>query len=290
MYTIYKSKEGKKRIQSYYESYLKLFDVEFQRVYIDTLFGKTHTLVTGPIDGKPIFIFQGGNCISPMTLSWFSSLFADYRIYAPDTIGHPGFSAETRISAKDESYALWVSDLMNHFKVDRSAFIGPSYGAGVILRLATFIPEKIACSVLVAPSGLIIGPKIKMIQKILIPMLIYKMNSSDKQLQKIADIMSSNNMKAIDKNIIGEIFSHVKLEQNMPKLTEKRELLNYTSATMVLAGSKDIFFPAEKVIERAGEIISNLIVSTTYEMGHFPSEELLKKMSAEIKQFLNLNY
>ncbi|MEC0092304.1 alpha/beta fold hydrolase [Paenibacillus macquariensis] len=143
-HTIYKSEEGKRKIHNYYESYLRMFDVDFQRVYVNTRFGNTHTLVTGPVDGKPLFILQGGNCINPMTLSWFSTLFGEYRIYAPDTIGHPGFSAETRISAKDESFALWISDIMEHFEVEKSAFIGPSYGGGIILRLATFMPEKIA--------------------------------------------------------------------------------------------------------------------------------------------------
>ncbi|OLO39224.1 hypothetical protein BTR23_09235 [Alkalihalophilus pseudofirmus] len=65
-----------------------------------------------------------------------------FRIYAPDTIGHPGYSDETRISASDNSFALWISDLMEEFKIQKSAFIGPSYGAGIILRLATFLPEK----------------------------------------------------------------------------------------------------------------------------------------------------
>jgi pimeloyl-ACP methyl ester carboxylesterase len=289
VHTIYKNEEGKRKILNYYEKYLKLFEVEFQRVYVDTRFGKTHTLVTGPTDGKPIFVFQGGNSINPMTLSWFSSLLGEYRIYAPDTIGHPGYSAEKRISAKDDSFALWVSDLMEHFKVEKSAFIGPSYGGGIILRLATFMPEKIACSVLVAPSGLKLGSKMKMIQKILLPMILFNMNSSQKQLQKIADVMSDKSMKEIDKNIIGEIFTHVKLEQDMPKLTEKRELLNYSSPTLVFAGKKDIFFPEEKVIKTAEEIISNL-VTTVYEMGHFPSEEFLKKINNDIKQFLAVNY
>jgi hypothetical protein len=52
VYTIYKSEDGKRKILSYYESYLKLFGIEFQRVYVDTRFGKTHTLVTGPVDGQ----------------------------------------------------------------------------------------------------------------------------------------------------------------------------------------------------------------------------------------------
>ncbi|MGM0884928.1 MAG: alpha/beta fold hydrolase [Bacillota bacterium] len=288
-HTIYKSEEGKSKILNYYEWYLKLFEVDFERVYVDTRFGRTHTLVTGPKEAKPLFIFQGGNCISPMTLSWFSELFGEYRIYAPDTVGHPGYSAETRISAKDESFALWVSDLMEHFKVKKSAFIGPSYGGGIILRLAAFMPEKIACSVLVAPSGLKLGSKIKMIQKILLPMILFNMSSSQKQLQRIADVMSSRSMKEMDKNIIGEIFKHVKLEQEMPKLTDKRELLNYFSPTLVLAGKEDIFFPAEKVIKTSEEIITNL-VTTSYDMGHFPDEVSLMEINTSIKQFLAGNY
>ncbi|WP_258199916.1 alpha/beta fold hydrolase [Paenibacillus endoradicis] len=204
-------------------------------------------MVTGPVYGKPIIIFQGGNCINPMTLSWFSSLFKEYRIYAPDTIGHPGYSAETRVSAQDDSFALWISDLMKYFNVDKSAFIGPSYGAGIILRLAAFMPEKISCSVLVSPAGIQLGSKMKMIQKILLPMMLFNMTSSQKQLQKISDVMSYHTMKSIDKLIIGEIFTHVKLEQDMPKLTESEELISYLSPTMVIVGNQDIFFPSEKL-------------------------------------------
>ncbi|MOA46884.1 Carboxylesterase YbfK [compost metagenome] len=95
--TIYKSEEGKKSILHAYDAYLKMLEINFERVNVNTRFGKTHTLVTGPENGKPLFIFQGGNCINPMTLSWFLPLMKEYRIYAPDTIGHPGYSAETRI-------------------------------------------------------------------------------------------------------------------------------------------------------------------------------------------------
>lgn len=288
--SIYKSEEGKKKIQAYYESYLDLFDVPFEREYVETRFGKTHMLVTGHVDGKPLFILQGGNCINPMTLYWFSPLLSKYRIYAPDTIGHPGFSAESRISAKDESFALWISDLMEHYKVGHCAFIGPSYGGGIILRLAAHFPEKIACSVLVAPAGLRLGSKIKMITKILIPMLWFCMTSSTKQLQKITDVMSFNSMKEIDQSIIGEIFSHVKLEQNMPKLTEKAELVHYHSPTMVLIGTKDIFFPYKKFLAKAEEMIPNLVKTRTYEMGHFPSYDLIKTMNHEIQEFLSVHY
>ncbi|EKN71552.1 alpha/beta hydrolase [Neobacillus bataviensis LMG 21833] len=287
---IYKSDIGKAAILGFYEKYLESFKCDFERMYVETTFGRTHVLVAGPEDGKPIFIFQGGNCINPMTLSWFKPLLENYRIYAPDTIGHPGFSAETRISARDDSFARWISELMANFHIEKSAFIGPSYGAGIILRLATFMPEKIACSVLVSPSGIQLGSKLAMIRKILVPLMIYKFNDSNEQMNKIANTMSDDSMKEMDQEIIASIFKYVKLEQEMPKLTEKRELLNYTAPTMIIAGRKDIFFPEEKIMKAAHEIIPNLTNYEAFDMGHFPSEADLVKMDPAIKQFLELYY
>lgn len=119
MSSIYRSEEGKSSILEEYEIYLNELGEKFTREYVETRFGKTHVLLTGPLDGKPLFILQGGNCVNPMTLSWFSSLFKEYRIIAPDTIGHPGYSEEARISARFDSFALWVSDLLDHYKIEK---------------------------------------------------------------------------------------------------------------------------------------------------------------------------
>jgi pimeloyl-ACP methyl ester carboxylesterase len=289
-HTIYKSVEGKNKLQTHYQSYLDSFDFDVEERFVDTRFGKTHILQTGPQSAKPIIVLQGGNCINPMTLSWFSSLQNEYRIYAPDTIGHPGYSAETRVSAKDNSLALWISDIMDGLQIDKCAFIGPSYGAGIILRLASYIPDRIACSILVSPAGLKLGSKMKMISKILIPMLMYQWTSSDKHLQKIADAMSMGSMNNTDKVIVGEIFKNAKLEQEMPKMTEREELLHYGAPTLVVAGKQDIFFPADAIEQRAQEIISNLISVKVYDMGHFPSTEHLKNIHDDISRFLKEYY
>ena len=289
-HTIYKNEKGKQTILDFYELYLAKLEVNLERVFVETSFGRSHVLVSGPKDGRPIFIFQGGNCINPMTLSWFLPLLQNYRVFAPDTIGHPGFSDANRISARDESFACWISELMGHFDIEKSAFVGPSYGAGIILRLAAFMPEKIACSVLVSPAGIQLGSKLEMIRKILVPLMLFKLNGSSKQMNKIANIMSDHSMKEIDKEIIGNIFQYVKLEQEMPKLTEKRELVSYTAPTMVIAGNKDVFFPEEKIQKAVKEILPNLTNYQSFEMGHFPSQEHLSKINDKIIEFLHLHY
>ncbi|MFD2444367.1 alpha/beta fold hydrolase [Bacillus sp. CGMCC 1.16607] len=289
-HTIYVNDDSRKKLQSYYEIYLKSFNVQFEREYVETRYGKTHILVTGPKEGKPLFIFQGGNCINPMTLSWFSDLLSEYRVYSPDTIGHPGYSSETRISAKDNSFALWILDLMDHFQIEKAAFAGPSYGGGIILRLATYFPERIACSILYAPAGILLGSKIEMIRKILIPLLSLKMTGNKKYMKKIADAMSDYCMKDMDADIIMEIFRSTKLEQEMPKLTTASELNKYSAPTMIIGGKKDIFFPGERMIETAKKIIPNITASHFYDMGHFASEEMLKKINRDMISFIKTYY
>ncbi|WP_034756612.1 alpha/beta fold hydrolase [Rossellomorea vietnamensis] len=287
--TIYKS-DGKRLISQHYDQYLKSFDFDVEQIYVDTSYGKTHILVAGPPEGKPIFIFQGGNCINPMTLSWFLPLVDKYRVYAPDTIGHPGYSGESRMSAKDNSFAQWIKELMDYFDINSSAFVGPSYGAGIILRLATYMPDKIDCSVLVSPAGIGLGSKIRMMKDILLPLVLFNGTSSQKYLNKITDTMSDHSMREMDKKIIGDVFKYIKLEQEMPKLTTNEELSHYRSPTLIIAGKKDIFFPESRLNKAAREIIPNLIAFKTYDMGHFPSEEHLIKINHDIGEFLKDHY
>ncbi|MUK90610.1 alpha/beta fold hydrolase [Ornithinibacillus sp. L9] len=288
--TIYKNEEGKRIIKENYERYLDTFDFNVERIFVETSYGKTHVLVAGPDDGKPVFVFQGGNCINPMTLSWFLPLVEKYRIYAPDTIGHPGYSDENRISAEDHSFAHWIKELMDHFQIDQAAFIGPSYGAGITLRLATYMPEKIACSVLVAPAGMSLGSKREMIRKILIPLIFFHLTSSEKYIHKISNVMSDHSMKKMDQHVLRNIFKYLKLEQDMPKLTEMEELQNYNSPTLVISGQKDIFFPESRIKEVATDIIPNLTVFKSYNMGHFPSSEYVERINEDVMLFLEEHY
>ncbi|WP_226642692.1 alpha/beta fold hydrolase [Mesobacillus subterraneus] len=290
MKTIYKSLDGKEQILNQYEEYLTQFNSLISRDYVQTRFGRTHVLVMGKEDGKPLFIFQGGNCINPVTLSWFKGLLEEYKIYAPDTIGHPGYSDETRISASDKSFAQWTADLMDYYKVEKSAFLGPSYGGGIILRIAAFMPERIQCAILINPAGISLGSKMKMIKEILVPMISYKINGSARSLRQIADVMSSKSMKQLDESIIGNIFKHTTLEQDMPKLTTIEELRGYRAPTLVITGTEDVFFPGNKISQKAEGLLGDRLELIKYQMGHFPSAAHLEKIDQDIKIFLKKHF
>jgi len=287
MTTLYKSPEGEAKVLSLYDKAVAKLELEFDETIVDTRFGDTHIFITGPKGAPPLVILQGGNTVSPVTLSWFLPLTNEYRVYAPDTIGHPGKSSQNRVSPADDSFGKWVVDILEGLSIERAAFIGPSYGAGIILRTAAFAPERISKAVLFVPSGIATGSISRTIFEIFIPMLMYQLFPTDKRLLKAVSPMFSGAVDEFAVEVTGAVYLHYKLETKMPRLTSKEELKNYTAPTLVLAGEKDIFFPAEKIIPRAKEIIPNLIAAECLKgEGHFPAIKNLGYINERILRFL----
>lgn len=100
MKTIYKSTEGKATILALYDKQLQRLKVPFKDLYIETSFGVTHLIETGDNNGKPLLVFHGGNATTAYNLLTCDFLLKDFHIYAVDTIGHPGKSAEVCLSPK----------------------------------------------------------------------------------------------------------------------------------------------------------------------------------------------
>ena len=88
--TIYRRPEGEAELTRLYDRALQRLGFECTDRHVDTRFGTTHLLCAGPPAAPPLVIFHGGNSVNPFTLAWFAPLADEYRIYAPDTVGHPG--------------------------------------------------------------------------------------------------------------------------------------------------------------------------------------------------------
>lgn len=203
---------------------------------------------------------HGGNSINPQSLSALLPLLrlGHYRVYyAPDTVGHPGKSAQTRLSTADASYGQWLRDVLDGLDLPSAAFVGGSFGAGIILRLAAFAPERISRAALFVPSGIVKVPWSSMILKIGLPYLFYLLVPNQARLKGAVRWMGD----ALDERtleLVGAVLKHVRVEAEMPRPATREELVRYRPPTLVIAGEKDEMFPGEAVVRRAKEIIPNL--------------------------------
>ena len=286
--SIYKSSEGEARILSLYDSFQKDLGVDFIDHMVNTRFGATHVLAAGPEQGLPVVITHGGNSITPQGLRGLLPLLKQgrYRVYAPDTIGHPGKSAQVRVSSQDQSYGQWLDDVLEGLGLDSAAFIGGSFGAGILLRLAACAPRRIAKMALIVPSGIVAVPINSMIFKISLPYLLYLLFPSRKRLYRAVQWMGSDIEDDV-LQLIEAIFQHVRVEAGMPRPATKAELANFTAPTLIIAAEKDVLFPGNAVTERAKEIFSNLkVVECLKGATHYSSKPDLEYANKRMAEFL----
>jgi len=285
---IYKSSEGEARILKLYDFFQKSLGVIFNDRMVNTRFGVTHVLLAGPEQGLPVVITHGGNSITPQGLRGLLPLLKQgrYRVYAPDTIGHPGKSAQVRLSPRDQSYGQWLSDVLDGLGLESATFIGGSFGAGIILRLAAYAPQRITKMALFVPSGIVAVPLTSMVFRVGLPYSLYLLLPSRQRLYKAVQWMGSDIEDDV-LQLIEAVFQHVRVEAEMPRPVTKAELADFTAPTLVIAAEKDAMFPGEAVIKRANEIFSNLTVVECLKGGtHYSSKSDLEYVTKRIAEFL----
>lgn len=287
MKSIYKTPKGKEKILAMYDKLQSQLDSKFESRYVETRFGKTHILVGGNDTAPPLICFHGGNVVNPITLRWFEPLARIYRLYAPDTIGHPGKSDEIRLHPGTNEYAEWVCDFMDGLQIGKSRFIGPSYGGGILIRLAAYAPERIEKAVFLVPSGIAGGRMIDMMGKILMPLAVYKIWATDQNLYKACAAMFDDKINDELLLQIKYVYDYVRMETAFPKYATKEELKAYNSPTLLIAAENDVFFPARLVVPRGKAVFADLQkVITLEKASHFLNNRNLALIIPEIENFL----
>ena len=267
---VYKNALSQRIIIDLYDKQVLALNIDFEDIYVDTSFGKTHLLKTGNPNGKPILLFHGGNSTSPYYLRDFVSFRNKYLIYAADTMGHPGKSAQTVLSAKNLEYGEWASEIIIGLGFKQMMCMGGSYGGGILMKLMCVAPQKILKAIIIVPSGICNTSKAKIMFSMGIPMILYRITQKGKWLRK-AILPMAIDEKEIDEStfeMVKYAFDNVCIKAGMPSNVKVTDMKDYTAPTLLITGEKDVLFPGEKVIARAKTIIPDLKTYLMKGSGH----------------------
>ena len=283
--SIYKSAQGRKEVLKLYDRQLERLPIPYRDIYVSTSFGKTHLIETGSLEGEPLLVFHGGNATTAYNLLACDFLFRDFHIYAVDTIGHPGKSAQTSLSAFGYDYGKWAGEVINALGYDKMCLFGGSFGGGVIAKTMCAVPERIKRVVLYIPAGIKNAMQLKNAQ-MMFPIILYWITKEDKWLKKTMMPMAIN-----EGNITDDIYQtaklsidHVKVKTTMPTNVSASKMRKCKVPTLVMAAQKDCLFPGPGVLKRAKEIIPNCRTYLIRGRGHM--HFLTEKEKRMIVQFL----
>ncbi len=287
--TIYKSEKGKQEILELYDKQLARLTVPYSDMYVSTSFGETHLIETGNLSGIPLLVFHGGNATTAYNLLFCDFLLDDFHIYAVDTIGHPGKSAEVSLSPRNYDYGEWTSEVISAIGYESICCFGGSFGAGILAKTMCVAPKKVKCAVLYVPSGIKNAPAINSMS-MLIPMIMYWTTHEDKWLRRCMLPMA-----VTEENITSDIYetakrsiNHSKVKTGMPSDVAEIDMKEYKAPALVMAAEKDCLFPAKGVLARAKKIIGNVTTYLLEGRGHMSS--LTAKEKQMIVEFLGKAY
>lgn len=101
--------------------------------------------------GQPLVLLHGWTQSSQFWTEYISSFANDFEVYLVDLRGHGRSSVVAEdFSIRKAAEDVWM--LWSHLKLEKVNAVGLSYGALVLLELATMQPEKLANMVLVSAS------------------------------------------------------------------------------------------------------------------------------------------
>ncbi len=267
--SIYKSEEGKKQILNLYDAQLKRLDIPYSDLYVDTSFGKTHLIETGNMDGEPLLVFHGGNATSAYNLLSCGFLFDDFHLYALDTIGHPGKSAENSLSSKGYDYGKWTGEVIDALGYDKISLFGGSFGGGVIAKTMCMVPDRVKKVFMIIPSGIKNAPWIKSIS-MLFPMIMFWSTGKEEWLRKTFEPLAPAG-GTIDDDMYETArlsIEYTKVKTSMPSNVKASLMKKCKAPTLVMAAEFDILFPAGGVLKRAKKIIPNCETYLLENRGH----------------------
>jgi len=286
MSTIYKKAGSKDKVLALYDQQLEKLNIPYHDIYVDTPFGETHLVETGNMDGKPLLLFHGGNSTTAYNLLALRFLLKDFHIYAVDTIGHPGKSAEISLSAKNYDYGKWAGAVIKALGYENMACLGPSFGGGILAKTMCVYPERIAKAVLLVPAGIKNAPAYKSMS-MMFPMLMYFITGNDKWLIKciLPMAISEDNIDQDTFQTVKSSIDNVKIKAGMPADADPADMKKYRAPALVMAAEKDCLFPADLVLPRAESIIPNCTTYLLKDRGHMNS--LTPGEQEMIIEFLN---
>lgn len=257
MKSLYKSEFGKNEIVNLYNKKLKELEIDYEYRVIDTDFGKTNIIIVGDLTKPPLIIIHGSNGCAPIALETYPNLSKKFQIFAIDVLAQPNKSAETRLNMKDNSYGLWINELINKLELKNVTMAGFSFGGLVILKTLIQNESNIKEVFLSAPAFIVNGNPLIALFKIFIPMKRYIRTQKSKYLEKFLESLFSEKDEFAH-NYLSKVFLYFNMDFSPIPVIKKEEALSIKTPITLIVAKKDIIFPGVKMMKRANKIFPSL--------------------------------
>lgn len=257
MKSLFKSESGKKEILALYDEKLQELDIAYQYKKVNTRFGETNLIITGDAENPPLIIVPGSNACAPIGLETYPTLSKKYQVFAVDVLAQPNKSAETRLSMKDDSYGIWMNEVITALELKDVTLAGFSFGGLVILKTLLHEEANIKEAFLAAPAYIVNGNPLKALFNVFIPMRRYMKTKNPKFVEKfLGEVFTDRDEFAI--RYLSKVFLHFDMDFTPVPVISKGDAQSIKTPITLIAAKHDLMFPGQKMLKRATKIFPSI--------------------------------
>jgi pimeloyl-ACP methyl ester carboxylesterase len=291
----YKDEEARVISHASYERVMDLWPVGYEDQWVDTQFGRSHVVVSGPESGRPVILLPGLFADATMWFATVGPLAEEYRVYSVDL---PVFGGKTHVSDKRvktlEDYVEWFDTLTGRLEISRTALGGLSYGSWLALALARERPGLIGAVIMLDPSETFIRMDGGIAWRGFWDFAFFPNRTKYARFlawmgggysDPKADIWVEHMLDVIEYGSVGmfDIPQH--------RIYTADELTAVTMPVLIMAGGKPILYKnPEGFAEAAAAALPHAEIEIVPGTGHSLNVEKAEAVNARIVQFLSANY
>ena len=264
----WKSASGRERYVDRYRTAQRLFDVPVEDRWIETRFGTTHALVSGPSDAQPVFLLHaafgtGANQWYP-TVGPLSSV---RHVVALDFVGAPGLGEQTAPILDRADCAAWLGDVLDSFGPGRADLVGSSHGGWLALNLAVAEPDRVRRLALLAPAAALLPFRRAALLSIRIGPYMPGWTAGPSLRPVFGD------RHRVDRRLVELLaasLDHYRYQQRavIPDAFSDDDLRAVRAKTLAMLGDKELIYDPAAALKRAGALIPDVETELMANAGH----------------------
>ncbi|MCM3766354.1 alpha/beta fold hydrolase [Neobacillus niacini] len=286
---LFKNSQLAQNYMASYENTLSLWPVPFESLYVETEYGSTHVIVSGPEDGEPVILLNGFGFSATMWYPNVEVLAQTFRVYAVDVIGEFNRSIPKAHFKERKDYVNWLTSLLDNLHIDQAYFIGHSNGGWHVLNLAISAQHRVKKMILLAPAASF-APFTKQFGIRLLAANIIRTRSVI--INFCAKwFINKDNLHMVSHHLIEQFYHGIvgfgwKYKVLIPAVYRDEELMNITVPTLLIIGDKEVIYNPTRVFARAKQLIPHISTISIPGVGHGTNIEKPDYINQQMVDFL----
>ena len=251
----FKAPRGEAAFLAAYDAAMKLWPVPYEEIDLQSRFGTTHVVVTGPKTAPPVVLLHGYMATLTMWAPNIAAFSKHHRVYAVDVMGQPSKSVPTEPIRSTEDFVAWLTATLDQLHLERVDLVGMSFGGWLALNYAVAEPRRVQKLVLLSPGGLL--PMVKQFSMRGMLMVALPTRLTVNSFFRWLGFTDRAYASMLDLMYLG--LAHFRMPTEtarvMPAVVSDDALRRLEVPTLLLIGDREVISNPARALERARQLI-----------------------------------